>query len=60
MKVEDFDVDYYENHDFGPEMKKAREEGRSFDVSGCTLENALDNIRKHFGVLKEPESEYKP
>ena len=52
MIVDGIDVDYYEKHDFGPEMKKAREEGRSFILSGCTIENVMDKIREKLGEVK--------
>lgn len=60
MIVEGIDVDYYENHDFGPEMKKAREEGKLYTLKGCTIENVMDKIREQMGELKEPRAEYKP
>lgn len=59
MIVEGIDVDFYEKHDFGPEMKKAREEGRLYVHHGCTIENVMDKIREVRGELHEPKVGYK-
>lgn len=59
MIVEGIDVDYYENHDFGPEMREAAKEGKLYWLHGCTIENVMDKIREQRTMLKEPKADYK-